>query len=214
MARVSVGLPVYNGERYLNEALDSILCQTFEDFELIISDNASSDRTEEMCREYAKNDKRIRYSRSSENLGAAWNFNRVAGLSTSEYFRWATADDLSAPEQIQTCVEVLDRERDAVLCYPKTVLIDENGEFIRYYEDNLDLRSPSPRERLHQFLMRVGLCNVQYGLMRSDRPQKDTTLAKPSEVGCRFAWGALVVWHIRRDTPTPFLSPTSPASLE
>ncbi|MGD0660071.1 MAG: glycosyltransferase [Syntrophorhabdales bacterium] len=167
MARVSVGLPVYNGERYLNEALDSILRQTFEDFELIISDNASSDRTEEICKEYARNDKRIRYSRSSENLGVAWNFNRVAGLSTSEYFRWATADDLSAPDHIQTCVEVLDREQDAVLCYPKTVLIDENGEFIRYYEDNLDLRSPSPRERLHQYLTKVGLCNIHYGLMRS-----------------------------------------------
>ena len=98
MARVSVGLPVYNGERYLNEALDSILRQTFEDFELIISDNASSDRTEEICEEYARNDKRIRYSRSSENLGVAWNFNRVAGLSTSEYFRWATADDLWRPK--------------------------------------------------------------------------------------------------------------------
>jgi hypothetical protein len=74
---------------------------------------------------------------------------------------------LSAPDQIKKCIDVLDREQNVVLCYPKTVIIDANGGFLRKYDDNLDLRSSSPSERLSQFLEKVGLCNVQYGLMRS-----------------------------------------------
>jgi glycosyltransferase involved in cell wall biosynthesis len=167
MSRVSVGLPVYNGERYLVEAIDSILSQTFEDFELIISDNASNDRTQEICKDYQNKDHRIRYYRFSKNMGVARNYNRVFELSKSEYFRWASADDISAPEQIQRCIEVLDREPDVVLCYPKTIIIGEDGEFIKEYDDNLDLRLLSAKERFFTFFDRVRLCNVQYGLMRS-----------------------------------------------
>src|SRR5688572_10868700 len=96
--RVSIGLPVYNGENYLAEAIDSILAQTFEDFELIISDNASTDRTQEICEAYAAKDGRIRYYRSEVNKGSAWNFNRVFELARGEYFKWAAHDDYIAPE--------------------------------------------------------------------------------------------------------------------
>jgi glycosyltransferase involved in cell wall biosynthesis len=167
MARVTVGLPVYNGERYLGESIDAILSQTFQDLELIISDNASTDKTADICRDYAKRDKRVRYSRSPENLGAAWNFNRVFELAESEYFKWATADDFSAPEQIEKCVNVLDSEPAVVLCYPRTTIIDEDGNVVRPYADNLDLRFSSPRERLRHFIERVGLCNAHYGMIRS-----------------------------------------------
>lgn len=167
MSRVSIGLPVYNGERFLKEALDSLLAQTFGDFELIISDNASTDRTEEICREYASKDARIGYYRFQKNFGAARNFNRVFQLSKSDYFKWATADDICAPEHVKKCVEVLDRESAAVLCYPRTTLIDEHGNVARQYDENLDLRFPSAKERFRQFKRRVGLCNVHYGLIRS-----------------------------------------------
>src|SRR5207244_10480282 len=110
MPRVSIGVPVYNGERYIAETLDSLLAQTFEDFELIISDNASHDRTEGICRAYAAKDSRIRYVRNSTNLGAARNYRLAVELSSGEYFRWANCDDLFAPTSLSRCVEVLDLE--------------------------------------------------------------------------------------------------------
>jgi len=113
--RVSIGLPVYNGENYLEEAIDSILAQTYKDFELIISDNASTDRTPDICQAYANKDPRIRYYRNEKNIGAAVNFNRVFELSSSEYFKWAAHDDIIAPDYISECIEILDNDDSIVL---------------------------------------------------------------------------------------------------
>jgi glycosyltransferase involved in cell wall biosynthesis len=168
--RVSIGMPVYNGERFLREALDSVLAQTFEDFELIISDNASTDRTQEICQAYAAQDRRIRYYRNEENLGAAWNYNRVFELSTGEYFKWAAHDDLCAPEHLERCVEVLDRYPAVVLCYPKTTIIDEHGQQVENDSDGLNLRSPKPHERYAHFHNRFRFgakCNAILGLIRT-----------------------------------------------
>src|SRR5919109_5579420 len=126
-ARVSIGMPVYNGVRFLKEAIESILAQTFEDFELIISDNASIDQTEQICREYAAKDKRIRYYRNEKNLGAARNYNRVFELSTGEYFKWQAHDDLCDPQFLEKGVAVLARDPSIVLCYSKFLRIDEHG---------------------------------------------------------------------------------------
>jgi glycosyltransferase involved in cell wall biosynthesis len=93
---VSIGLPVYNAGQYLEEALDSILAQTFEDFELIISDNGSTDNTEAICWSYARRDQRIRYFRNETNLGAAWNFNRVFELASGKYFKWTARRSICA----------------------------------------------------------------------------------------------------------------------
>nr|MDJ0569288.1 glycosyltransferase family 2 protein [Pleurocapsa sp. MO_192.B19] len=123
---VSIGMPVYNGERYLENALNSILAQTFRDFELIISDNGSTDKTEEICRQYANVDRRIRYFRNEQNLGAGWNFDRVAQLATGKYFKWACHDDLCALEFLQRCIEILEQAPNIVLAYPKTLIIDEH----------------------------------------------------------------------------------------
>ena len=168
--RVSIGMPVYNGDRFLKQALDSVLAQTFQDFELIISDNGSTDTTQEICREYAGRDQRIRYYRNEQNLGGAWNFNRVFELSTADYFRWACHDDMCAPELLERCVEVLDRKPSVVLCYPKTSVIDENGKHIEHYPDNLNLCSPKPHERYKRFHERYrhgASCNVLFGLIRT-----------------------------------------------
>lgn len=131
--KVSIGLPVYNGENFLREALDSLLAQTFTDFEIIISDNASTDGTMAICQTYAAQDSRIRYFRQGENLGAAPNYNFVFDQAAGEYFKWAAHDDLCAPEFLEKCVAALDSNPDVVLCYTKTNILylppdrDENG---------------------------------------------------------------------------------------
>ena len=166
---VSIGLPVYNGERYLALTIDSILAQTFQDFELIISDNCSTDRSGEICRQYVEQDSRVRFFPSEVNKGAAWNFRRVFELARGLYFRWAPSDDVFAPESLAACVEVLDAHPDAVLCYPKTILIDGAGAVIKPYNDNLDLRSDSLVERYRMAAHQIGLVNVMYGLMRTEK---------------------------------------------
>lgn len=153
--RVSVGMPVYNGDRFLKEALDVILAQTYEDFELIISDNASTDRTGEICKAYAAKDQRIKYYRNEQNIGVHRNYNRVFKLATGEYFRWAAHDDLCAPTSLERCVEVLERNPSVVLCYTKTKLIDESGKILdqNYDENPLLTDSPKPHVRFRNLIV-------------------------------------------------------------
>lgn len=165
--RVSIGMPVYNGEAFLSHSIDAVLAQTFRDFELIISDNASTDRTAEIARQYAAQDARVRFVRSEVNRGAAWNYRNAFEQARGEYFRWAPADDWFAPDSLSECVAALDADPSAVLCYPRTDLVDSNGTLIRHYDDNLDLRSPDPAERFRRALVQIGLVNVIYGLMRT-----------------------------------------------
>lgn len=164
--RLSIGLPVYNGERFLEAAIDSLLAQSFTDFELIISDNASTDKTEEICRAYAAQDQRIRYYRNQNNIGCACNFNRVFELSTGEYFKWAAYDDLHAPDFIIKCIEVLDRDPSIVLCHSHVYFIDENGEFLQNYDIKLKTDSSKPHERFHELLTKH-LCYQCYGVIRA-----------------------------------------------
>jgi glycosyltransferase involved in cell wall biosynthesis len=165
---VNIGLPVYNGEQYLTEALNSLLAQTYAEFELIICDNASTDRTEEICRTYAVMDTRIRYIRNETNIGAARNYMHAFECSSAKYFRWATCDDLTGPEFLTRCVEVLDREPTVVLAYPKTKLMNENGEILSEYEDGLHLQSSKAGDRFTRLLQNLRLCNAIYGLMRTE----------------------------------------------
>ncbi|MEL6283892.1 MAG: glycosyltransferase [Pseudomonadota bacterium] len=170
--RVSIGLPVYNGENYLAEAIDSILSQTFTDFELIISDNASTDGTQAICERYAAADKRVRYSRLAENLGAAPNYNRLVEMARGEYFHWHAHDDVLELEFVARCVETLDSQPDVVLVYPATHVIDGNGEVMSLYRDDLDLPQNSAHERLvaylrQNFMRKRGLCNPIFGMIRT-----------------------------------------------
>lgn len=167
-ARVSIGLPVYNGERFVAATLDSIVAQTFEGWELIISDNASSDRTAAICQEYAQRDPRIRYVRNERNIGSTRNFNQTVQLASAPYFKLANADDLCEPELVERCVEVLDRRPEVALCYGRTALIDEDGQYLGPFEDGLDLRAMRARERFWMALERTRLVNVIQGVMRTD----------------------------------------------
>ena len=169
--RVSIGLPVFNGARYLRDSLDALLAQTFDDFELLIADNASTDETEAICREYAARDGRIRYHRNSENVGAADNFNRVLALASAALFKWASYDDLCAPEFLERCVAILDDEPETMLAYPRTLLIDDAGQPIGPYADAMDLRQASIVARYrayHDRFRNMALVNVLYGVIRTD----------------------------------------------
>lgn len=121
-----------------------------------------------MCRAYADRDPRVRYSRSEQNRGAGWNFNRVFELSRGRYFKWASSNDVHAAPYVERCVEVLDARPDVVLAYPKTTIIDESGATLREFEDNLDLPWPQASRRFRAYLERVRLCNAVFGLIRSD----------------------------------------------
>jgi glycosyltransferase involved in cell wall biosynthesis len=164
---VSIGLPVFNGEKFLCRALDSLLGQTMGDFELIITDNASADATEQICRDYARRDHRVRYFRNPANIGAPRNFNRAFTLSDTKYFKWATADDLCGPEFLELALAVLERDAEVVLCYAKTTTISADGAPISDYEDRLHLTEGSARQRFTRLVTTIGLCHQHQGLMRS-----------------------------------------------
>lgn len=165
--RLNIGLPVYNGEEYLEQTLISLRKQTFQDYKLIVSDNASTDRTEEICRTYAAMDDRICYYRNDKNIGATQNWYRVFDLSSSEYFASVADDDIYDPEYMRKCIEVLDRDPAMVLCFSKTKVIDANGNVAGNFEMEVDTTSPKPHERLYNIIAVDYLCIQLYGVMRS-----------------------------------------------
>lgn len=165
---VTIGLPVFNRERFVRQSIESLLNQTFRDFHLIISDNASTDSTGKICEEYARKDRRVRYFRNSENIGLSPNFNRVFSLSQSPYLKWSTSDDYWAPTMIERALEIMEADRSIVLCYPKTTLVNQKGEDPQPYEDNLHLISDDPRERFIQLLSQIGLAHQHTGLIRAE----------------------------------------------
>ncbi|WP_421656858.1 glycosyltransferase family 2 protein [Leptothermofonsia sp. ETS-13] len=165
--RVSIGLPVFNGEAYLREAIDSLLVQTFTDFELIISDNASIDKTEEICKEYSIKDNRIRYYRNEQNIGAIPNHNLTFQLSRGEFFKWAAHDDLHSPDYLQRCVEILQQDESVILCYAKTTLIDKDGKIVGKYNATQKADSLKPNERFRDIILYEYRCYQIYGVMRS-----------------------------------------------
>jgi glycosyltransferase involved in cell wall biosynthesis len=166
--RVAVGLPVYNGENYLREALESLVSQTFADWELILSDNGSTDGTEGICREFAGRDSRILYLREPVNRGGAWNFNRVFALSRSPLFRWAAHDDVCEPRLLEKCVAALDGRPGAVLAYPRTRIIGPRGEFLEDYGTRLRTDSPRVAVRFHDCICVDHACYPIFGVIRSE----------------------------------------------
>lgn len=152
MPEASVGLPIYNGEEFVEEAIRSILAQTFEDFELILSDNASTDRTREICLDYASMDRRVRYYRNGVNLGATLNYNRTYELSRGRYFKWAAHDDLISPEYLSLCIEALEKDPECVLSFPETTYMDANGIYLSTETGDLSIPEMNPAERLKRFV--------------------------------------------------------------
>ena len=150
--RLSIGLPVYNGENYLAESLDALLGQTYEDFELIISDNASTDGTAEICRCYWKQDSRILYFRQQRNIGCAPNHNFVVGQARGELFKWASHDDLYARDLLKCCVDALDEYPNVVLANSWMAMIDSSGTVTAAGEYPLATASLRAPERFRSML--------------------------------------------------------------
>lgn len=166
--KVSIGIPVYNGEKYLRAALDSLVNQTYTDIEIVISDNASTDGTEEICRSFASSDPRIRYHRNTENIGAGANYRQVFSMCRGAYFKWAAHDDTYADTFIERCVRVLDSRPEILLAYSYTILIDENGLEIDKYKDPFNMDCDLESVRFKDILFNLGWCHAVFGLMRRD----------------------------------------------
>jgi glycosyltransferase involved in cell wall biosynthesis len=186
--RVSIGLPVYNAERFLEQALDGILAQTFTDFELVISDNGSTDDTQNICLRYAEKDPRVKYHRLQSNIGVSRNFNRVFELSSGEYFKWCAHDDIPAPTFLEKCVAVLDQRPDVIMCYTKGYDIDENGLELRYFTYTLDLDSPDPVKRFRDMTMYEHPMLTLFGVIRADALRR-TPLLEHYPVSDRILMG-------------------------
>lgn len=165
MPRVSIGVPVYNGERFLGAALESLLGQTFGDLEIIVSDNASTDGTGEIARTYAQLDKRVRYHRNATNVGAAPNFNVTVDLARGELFKWHAHDDLLAPTFVARCVAALDGDPGVVLAYPKVKYVDEKGDELEPWALRLPTDDPRPSVR-YESLLDPHECFEVFGIMR------------------------------------------------
>jgi GT2 family glycosyltransferase len=175
---VSVGLPVYNGERFLAQALDSLLGQTYRDFELIISDNASTDNTSAICSEYAVRDPRVRYIRQPTNIGAPRNWSFVTTVARGRYFKWASCNDRCSENLLERGVAALSTRPQAVLCYGRTVLVDEETGVEEPYAGDFSLEDERPSERLIHLLRVLQLNNAQSGLIRLDA-LRQTGLDRP-----------------------------------
>ncbi len=165
--RVSIGLPVFNGERYLARAIESVLGQDFRDLELIVCDNASTDRTPEICAAHARRDARVRYFRNPRNLGAGPNYDRCFRLARGEYFKWAAHDDRLAPDYLSRTVAALDAAPEAVLCTTGVAEIGPEDEVRRVYRNVFPgIDAPGPARRLAALIHTRHECEDFFGLFR------------------------------------------------
>jgi len=175
---VTVGVPVRNGARFLCDTLDSLLRQTYSNFELIISDNASSDNTDKIAIAYASADKRVRYHRHEKNVGISGNYNYLASAARGTYFKWAAGDDLCEPTFLARCVDILDNNADVVLAYAKTRFIDDTGAPLEYSDPGFDLRSSSAKDRLKYVIFAGHWVNAIFGLIRTSTLRQTRLLPK------------------------------------
>lgn len=163
---LTIGLPVYNGEQFLAKALDSYLAQTFTNFRILISDNASTDRTEEIGREYARKEKRIRYHRNERNMGAGWNFLRVYEMATGKYYKQAAHDDFCEPEFLAECIGALESDPEIVAAFTKTRVVDAEGRLLEDYECPLRIDSEDPVVRFADLTLVSHRCFHVFGVHR------------------------------------------------
>jgi glycosyltransferase involved in cell wall biosynthesis len=163
---IFIGLPVYNAERYVAGVIESHLGQTHSNFELVISDNASTDATPEICARYASMDRRIRVVRSPTNRGLSWNHSRLVDLAHGAYFRWGAADDLLSPGLLEEAVGILESNPATVLCVPRAKNIDGDGAVTASLPRTLDLPIADTVERVKAVLTRGYQMVFPQGLMR------------------------------------------------
>lgn len=179
-----LGLTVYNGERYVAEAIECALAQSFGDFDMVISDNASTDASEEICRHFAKQDRRIRYLRNDTNIGAGPNFNRAFAACRSPFYKWMAHDDLMAPTFLEECMAMMRADDGVVLVHSDLTLIDDdglpliekpNGKVVDRHGNRHHNREPrhlgegtDTAQRFDEVMRRMNWCTALFGVVRSD----------------------------------------------
>lgn len=175
---LTVGVPVFNMGAYLEAAVESILSQSFTDFEVIISDNASSDETESVGRALAARDSRVTYRRNPENLGLSANNNLLVPLARGRLFKWAPADDLLLPGYLERCVAAVEADRSIVLAYPRTRFVDGDGAPLDLHDPGYHLVSDDPAERLHYAILANQFANAGLGVIRTDALRRTRLLPR------------------------------------
>ena len=165
---VSIGVPVYNSERCIRQALDALLAQTYENLELILCDNASTDTTGDICREYTARDPRIQYHRNPNNVGLYANFRRVVMLSSGEYFMWAAADDIRPPTMVEQYVQALLRNERAVMAHGIVLGQLEDREALHEYSNEILITALQAAERVRAFTSGLEHNGMLYGLYRRE----------------------------------------------
>ncbi|MBX3422404.1 MAG: glycosyltransferase family 2 protein [Pirellulaceae bacterium] len=212
--KISLGMPIYNGAAFLRETLESLLGQTYGDFELIISDNASTDETGEICQEYANGDDRIRYQRLEANLGAVANFNRLIGLAGGQYYKWVAADDMCQPTFLEAALELIESDPDSAWVHSAFGKIDQYGTILDAGDDAADGLAHSrqaghPRihhdsqarhQRFQGVLLGTSWCFDVFGLIR--KAVLDKALPMPGCYGAeKVLLGELALWGKYRQVP-------------
>jgi len=182
---VSIGLAVYNEEHFLRQTLESLLAQDYQNLELVISDNASTDGTSRICQEFVNLDRRVRYERNTTNLGCIKNFNQALALSTGKYFMWAGGHDLWDPSFVARAVSQLEADPEVILVYPRVMLIDRAGTELGVTSDILDTRGLTPVQRYLKLIWDLQSCNMFHGLTRTQELRNWGLL--------RNVWGADIV---------------------
>lgn len=169
MSRVFIGMPVYNGEQFIERAISSIREQSYKDWRLLISDNASTDRTSEICKKISQNDSRIEYYRQDKNFGALENFRFFLGSANCEYFMWAAADDMWDDGFVAACVNILSSNNIVDYAFTGLVNIDSYDNIIRYYPWIKKYFNPSRSVAITDFILDpecYGKANLIYGMYR------------------------------------------------
>lgn len=207
--RLSIGLPVYNGEKSLPESLDALLGQSYPDFELVISDNGSTDGTADICHGYARQDSRIRYIRQPRDIGRVPNHNFLIGQARGELFKWAACDDLYARDLLKRCVEALDEYPDVVLAHSWEAVIDDSGAVISLVEYPVATDAPRTPERFRSMLF-DGWGDDSYGVIRTEVLRRTPLLGSyhladrtfTTEIALHGPFYQVPDWlYFRRDAP-------------
>jgi len=183
--KLSIGIPVFNGEKFLHQCFNSLLSQTFTDFELIISDNASTDSTSNICKEYSKKFKNFRYIRQDKNIGMKSNFFYVLQKASCDYFIWVGIDDILLPDFLKKNLEILQSKKNLVGSVSKIKFLDSNNlnetdlffkNFIRKLRNRFRIRGTysisGSFEKKVRFYLTKSTCGIIYGIFKTDELQK------------------------------------------
>jgi len=170
MPHIFIGLPVYNGERFLREAIDSLLIQSHKNITLYISDDASTDETRSICTQYAAQDVRVVYYRQPKNLGMFQNFKFVLDAASDDYFMWAAQDDVRDPQYIERCIAILEKNNNVGLATTAVTLIDTFGRVLAEEKEIVRLSGAPGALQTARYIMQLegfGKCNLMYGVFRT-----------------------------------------------